>query len=63
MNRYVSTNESYPAIFDIAKKEMKPLPMPAEGKFRSARWSLPRMAIGLCHLRRQGEFLQLAGSI
>jgi dipeptidyl aminopeptidase/acylaminoacyl peptidase len=61
LNRYVSINESYPALFDIAKKELKPLPVPAEGKisFGSLVFAKDgRSAYVTCDAR--GEFLQLA---
>ena len=61
MNRYVSANESYPAIFDIAKKEMKPLPIPAEGKVSFGTLVFAkdgRSAYVTCDAK--GEFLQLA---
>ncbi|HEY4311699.1 MAG TPA: prolyl oligopeptidase family serine peptidase [Pirellulales bacterium] len=61
MNRYVSANESYPAIFDIAKKEMKPLPIPAEGKVSFGTLVFAKdgaSAFVTCDAK--GEFLQLA---
>ncbi len=61
MNRYVSINESYPALFDIASKELKPLPVPGEGKvsFGSLVFSQDgRSAYVTCDAR--SEFLQLA---
>ncbi|HVU90073.1 MAG TPA: prolyl oligopeptidase family serine peptidase [Pirellulales bacterium] len=61
MNRYVSANESYPAIFDVAKKEMKPLPIPAEGKVSFGTLAFAkdgRSAYVTCDAK--GEFLQLA---
>jgi dipeptidyl aminopeptidase/acylaminoacyl peptidase len=61
MNRYVSANESYPAIFDIATKEKKPLPIPAEGKVSFGTLVFAkdgRTAYVTCDAK--GEFLQLA---
>jgi len=61
LNRYVSINESYPAVFDIAKKELKPLPVPAEGKVSFGTLAFAkdgRSAFVTCDAR--GEFLQLA---
>ena len=61
MNRYVSVNESYPAIFDVVKKEMKPLPIPAEGKVSFGTLVFAkdgRSAYVTCDAK--GEFLQLA---
>ena len=60
MNRYVSINESYPALFDIEKKELKALPMPAEGKVSFGTLVFAkdgRSAYVTCDA--QGEFLQL----
>lgn len=31
LSRYVSINESYPALFDIARRRRRPLPLPGEG--------------------------------
>lgn len=31
LSRYVSINESYPALFDIERRERRPLPLPGEG--------------------------------
>ncbi len=60
MNRYVSINESYPALFDIEKKELQPLPVPGEGKvsFGTLVFALDgKSAYVTCDA--QGEFLQL----
>jgi dipeptidyl aminopeptidase/acylaminoacyl peptidase len=61
MNRYVSINESYPALFDVAKKELKALPLPVEGKVSFGTLAFAkdgRSAYVTCDA--QGEFLQLA---
>jgi len=60
LNRYVSINETYPAIFDLAEKKLRPLPIPG-GKAAFG-------ALAFSHDDRfayltsdaQGEFLQLA---
>ncbi len=61
MNRYVSINESYPALFDVAAKQLKPLPIPAEGKVSFGTLVFAkdgRSAYVTCDAK--GEFLQLA---
>jgi dipeptidyl aminopeptidase/acylaminoacyl peptidase len=61
MNRYVSINESYPALFDVAKKELKALPLPVEGKVSFGTLAFAkdgRSAYVTCDAK--GEFLQLA---
>jgi len=61
MKHYVSINESYPAIFDVAKKERKPLPAPAEGKvsFGTLVFSKDGRS-AYVPTDAKGEFLQLA---
>lgn len=61
MNHYVSINESYPAIFDVATKVRKPLPVPAEGKvsFGTLAFSKDGRSAYVT-TDAQSEFLQLA---
>jgi len=61
MNHYVSINESYPAIFDIAKKERKALPAPGEGKVSFGTLAFSKNGrSAYVTTDAKGEFLQLA---
>lgn len=59
--KYVSINESYPALFDIATKKLTKLPLPAKGKvsFGSLAFSPDGKSIYTTTDAR-GEFLELA---
>jgi len=61
MLRYVSINESYPALFDIASQQLTPIPAPAEGKvsFGSLAFS-PDGQSAYVSCDAEGEFLTLA---
>ncbi len=61
MNRYVSINETYPALLDVATRSLKPLPIPSEGKaaFGSLAFAPDGRAAYLSTDAR-GEFQQLA---
>jgi dipeptidyl aminopeptidase/acylaminoacyl peptidase len=61
LSRYVSINESYPAVFDVPAKSLRPLPLPKEGPAAVG-------AMAFSHDRKfaylttdaRGEFLELA---
>lgn len=60
VSRYVSINEGYPALLDVASGKLTPLPLPADGK--AAVGSLAFTADGTAALMTtdaRGEFLQL----
>lgn len=60
LNRYVSINESYPALFDLADKKLQPLPIPGgKAAFGSLAFSADDHFAYLTS-DAQGEFLQLA---
>lgn len=60
MNRYLSINESYPALFDMATQNKTPLPIPGGGPaaFGSLKFSADGKSVWLSTDAR-GEFLQL----
>ena len=61
INRYVSINETYPALFDVATQKKTPLPIPGEGpvSFGAMKFSPDGKTVWLaCDAR--GEFRQLA---
>lgn len=59
--QYVSINESYPAILDMASKELKKLPIPGEGKvsFGSLAFAPDGKSV-YATTDARGEFLELA---
>ena len=59
--RYVSANESYPALFDVAAKSLRPLPIPSEetAAFAAMAFSPDGHSLYLATDAR-GEFLELA---
>ncbi len=61
MNRYVSINESYPALFQVDSRSLEPLPAAAEGKvsYGSLAFAADGKSAYLTSDAR-GEFLQLA---
>jgi dipeptidyl aminopeptidase/acylaminoacyl peptidase len=61
LNRYVSINETYPALFDVAEGKKNPLPIPGEGPaaFGSMKFSPDGKSVWLATDAR-GEFKELA---
>ena len=59
--RYVSANESYPALFDVAAKSIRPLPIPSEetAAFAAMAFSPDGNSLYVATDAR-GEFLELA---
>ncbi len=61
LNRYVSINETYPALFDMASKKKTPLPNPGNGPaaFGAMKFSADGKSVWLA-TDAQSEFRQLA---
>ncbi|HEY2252005.1 MAG TPA: S9 family peptidase, partial [Planctomycetaceae bacterium] len=61
LNRYVSINETYPALFDLASKKKTPLPVPGNGTaaFGAMKFSSDGKSVWLASDAR-GEFKELA---
>ena len=61
LNRYVSINETYPALFDMASKKKTPLPIPGNGPaaFGAMKFSPDGKSVWLASDAR-GEFRELA---
>jgi len=61
INRYVSINESYPAVLDIASGERKMLPIPGKGRVAFGDMAfLPDGRSAYVTTDARGEFLELA---
>lgn len=61
LNRYVSINESYPALFDVTSKKKTPLPVPGDGpvSFGAMKFSPDGKTVWLA-CDAPGEFRQFA---
>ncbi|HEV3002913.1 MAG TPA: S9 family peptidase, partial [Pirellulales bacterium] len=61
LSRYVSINESYPAVFDVSAKSLRPLPLPTESPAAVGTMAFsPDRKYAYLTTDARGEFLELA---
>jgi dienelactone hydrolase len=61
LSRYVSINESYPALFEVSTKSLRPLPLPSDAPAALGRMAFsPDRKVAYLTTDARGEFLELA---